>query len=101
LAEEAPPGVDVRAFADGGHEESALQWRAARIVRLEERRVRAVPVVREVESPLLHPALPVLRDDFVGHMEDATGGVERRHRRGFGRHAGVWAGGGGAVSRGA
>src|SRR5207248_2768113 len=54
---------------------------AAGFVRLEQRRVRPVPVVREVESPLLHPALPVLGGDFVGHMEDAVGRVERRDGR--------------------
>src|SRR5881409_2413504 len=66
LSEEAQPRVDVGALAEPCQEQAALERRVARVVRLEQRRVRGVPVVREVEPPLLHPAPPVGWADVVG-----------------------------------
>src|SRR6266581_7412144 len=58
LSEKAQPGVHVRALAHRGHEQSALERRLAGIVHLDERRVGGIPIVREIQSPLLHPATP-------------------------------------------
>src|SRR6059058_6329222 len=80
LSEEAQPRVDVGALAEPCQEQAALERRVARVVRLEQRRVRGVPVVREVEPPLLHPAPPVGWADVVGHPEHRTGGIERGDR---------------------
>src|SRR5207302_9127242 len=47
LPEEAQPGVHARAFSDGRHEQAALERRATRSIRLEERRVPGSTVVRQ------------------------------------------------------
>src|SRR5574341_2638672 len=79
LAETAEPRVHVRAAAQRGHEETALERRAARIVRLELRHVGRVPVVREREPALLYPALPIVGADLVRPVEQDTRGIENRH----------------------
>src|ERR1700694_3737638 len=63
LPEKAQPRVDVRASADRRDQQPALELsgRRCRIVRLEQRYVSRIPVVREVETALLHPVAPVLR----------------------------------------
>ena len=53
---------------------------------LDERRVGGIPIVREIQSPLLHPATPVVGPDFVGDVEHGARGVPNRHRRGLVGH---------------
>src|SRR5438876_11033291 len=60
LPEEAQPRVDIRALAERGLEQPALERRLPGIVHLDERRVRGIPVVREIQSALLHPPPPVV-----------------------------------------
>src|SRR6266481_4434290 len=69
LPKEAQTRVDVRASAQGRDEQSAFQLRARRVVRLEQRDVGRVPVVREVQAPLLHPAAPVIGTDLIRIVE--------------------------------
>ena len=47
-------------------------------MRLKERDVGRVPVVREVQAPLLDPSLPIGGADRVGDPEHGTLGVEQR-----------------------
>src|SRR6266571_5451579 len=65
LSEKAQSGIPVPALAHRRHEESTLERQLAGIVQLDERRVGGIPIVREIQSPLLHPATPVVRPDFV------------------------------------
>src|SRR6266496_1119913 len=53
LPEEAQPRVHVAALAERGDEQPALERRVTGVVRLKERDVGRVPVVREVQAPLL------------------------------------------------
>src|SRR5260370_24222595 len=59
LAEEREAGIDVGARPHTRYEQPAPQRWAARLLHLDERCGRGVPVVSEVETALLHPALPV------------------------------------------
>src|SRR5947208_7824934 len=61
LPEEAQPGIPVPALAHRRDEQSTLERQLAGIVQLDERRVGGIPIVREIQSPLLHPATPVVR----------------------------------------
>src|SRR6266550_4853541 len=72
LSKEAQPGVHVRALAERGLEQPALKRRLARIVHLDERRVGGIPIVREIQTALLHPASPIVRPDFVRDVEYAA-----------------------------
>src|SRR2546430_10054801 len=65
LPEEAQPRIDIRALAERGLEQPALERRLPGIVHLDERRVRGIPVVREIQSALLPPPPPVVGPDFV------------------------------------
>src|SRR5438445_13437224 len=77
LSEEAQPGIHVRALAHRGHEQSALERWLAGIVHLDERRVGGIPIMREIQSPLLHPAPPGVGADVVG--DDAHAAREGQH----------------------
>src|SRR5207245_567817 len=81
------------------HEQSARERRAARIVHLEQRRVSRIPLVREVEPALLHPAPPVVRTYLVGKVEHRAGRIERCDPCGLVRDAIVGTGDGERVRR--
>src|SRR5207244_13630641 len=83
LSEEAQPGIHVRALAHRGHEQSALERWLAGIVHLDERRVGRIPIMREIQSPLLHPAPPVVGPDVVGDVEPGAREVQNPPRRGL------------------
>src|SRR3989442_12024312 len=74
LPEEAQPGVHVCALAHRGDEQSTLERRLAGIVHLDERRVGGIPIVPEIQSPLLHPATPGVGPDFVWDVEHGAPG---------------------------
>src|SRR6266705_2814398 len=54
LSEKAQSGIPVPALAHRRHEESTLERQLAGIVQLDERRAGGIPIVREIQSPLLH-----------------------------------------------
>src|SRR5207245_4062055 len=81
LSEEAQPGIHVRALARRGHEQSALERWLAGIVHLDERRVGGIPIMREIQSPLLHPAPPVVGPDVAGDCEHGAPDDQTRDRR--------------------
>src|SRR5450432_3459022 len=72
LAEEREARVDVTALADAGDEQAALLLGPAGVGHREQRRVLGRPGVREIQAPLLHPAVPVGRADRVRCREDGA-----------------------------
>src|SRR5712672_1086475 len=84
LPEKAQPRVHVRATSERRNEQASPELGrrvGRRIVRLEQRDIRRVPGVREVEPPFLNPATPILGPDLVGVVEDGIRRVECRDRR--------------------
>src|SRR5579859_4490637 len=93
LPEKAESRVYVRPATQRRDEQATLQLDLGirrRIVRLEQRDVRRIPCVREIETALLHPATPIIGTDGIRIMKDRIRRIELRHGRGLVRHAIVW-----------
>src|SRR5689334_14276673 len=65
LAEEDQAGVHEAALAVTGDQRRAEERLLVRVARREERLVARIPLAREVDAALLHPAVEVLGPDLV------------------------------------
>src|ERR1035437_2651420 len=69
LAEEGISGVQVVSLAVLRQQQPALLGRFAGIVASQERREVRVPLIHEVQTTFLHPAVKIARRNLVGIME--------------------------------
>src|SRR5580700_893593 len=81
LSEESIPSVDVMAFAVLRQQETAFLRLLARIVARQYRCVVRIPLIHEVQTAFLHPAIEVGLRDGVGVVEDRTLRIQNRDRR--------------------
>src|SRR6202000_3442654 len=76
LTKESVSGVNVGALAVLRHQQAVLLRLLPRTLRSQQRRVVRVPLIHEVQSTLLYPAIEIVFGYLVGIVEDRALWIE-------------------------